>query len=220
MHEHEFPRNLCGRSVTWNDVQMIRELIREHPSALRTELSRKVCLAWNWVKPDGGLKEMSCRNLLLKLHRAGAIELPAPQNGNNNGRKFLQLTAEGEPGEPIHTPVGALHPIELERIQTKADSFLWNELMERYHYLGYTPLPGAQIRYFIRSSTGRLGAIGFSAAALESAASRHMDWLPDFRAQTKSPSDREQLSILDPALGELEKSRIPRSCSLRSPVIS
>lgn len=37
--------------------------------------------------------------------------------------------------------------------------------MERYHYLGYTPLPGAQIRYFIRSSTGLLGAIGFSAAS-------------------------------------------------------
>jgi hypothetical protein len=37
--------------------------------------------------------------------------------------------------------------------------------MERYHYLGYIPLPGAQIRYFIRSSLGLLGAIGFSAAA-------------------------------------------------------
>jgi hypothetical protein len=165
MHEYEFLRNICGRSVTWDDAQMIRELIREHPSALRTELSRKVCLAWNWVKPDGGLKDMSCRLLLLKLHRAGVIELPAPQNGNNNGRKFLQLTAEGEPGEPIHDPVGALYPIELERVRTKADSFLWNELIERYHYLGYTPLPGAQIRYFIRSPFGRLGAIGFSAAA-------------------------------------------------------
>jgi hypothetical protein len=165
MHEYEFPRNICGRSVTWDEVQMIRELIREYPSALRTELSRKVCLAWNWVKPDGGLKDMSCRLLLLKLHRAGAIELPAPQNGNNNGRKFLQLTAEGEPGEPIHDPLGALYPIELERVRTKADSFLWNELMERYHYLGYTPLPGAQIRYFIRSPSGLLGATGFSAAA-------------------------------------------------------
>lgn len=165
MLEQQFPRNICGRSVTWNDVQMIRQLIRENPVILRTEISRKVCLAWNWVKPDGGLKDMSCRVLLLKLHRVGAIELPAPRNGNNNGRKFLQLTKAGEPGEPIEAPVHAMYPIQLERIQAKSDSLLWNELMERYHYLGYTPLPGAQIRYFIRSSAGLLGAIGFSAAA-------------------------------------------------------
>jgi len=34
-------------------------------------------------------------------------------------------TVEGEPGEPIYAPVGALHLIELERIRTSANSFLW-----------------------------------------------------------------------------------------------
>lgn len=165
MREHEFPRNICGRSVTWGDVHMIRTLIADHPTALRTELSRKVCLVWNWINPGGELKEMSCRVLLLKLHRAGTIQLPEPQNGNNNGKKFLQLTIEGQPGAPIASPVGRMQPILLERVLTKKNSYLWNELMERYHYLGYTPLPGAQIRYFIRSSAGLLGAIGFSAAA-------------------------------------------------------
>lgn len=108
---------------------------------------------------------MSCRVLLLKLHRSGAIELPAPQNGNNNGKKFTRLTKAGEPREAIHAPAGDLLPISLELIDKKVDSLLWNELMERYHYLGYTPLPGAQIRYFIRSGARLLGAIGFSAAA-------------------------------------------------------
>lgn len=165
MLEQQFPRNICGRSVTWDDVQRIRQLILENPTALRTELSRKVCLAWNWFKPDGGLKDMSCRVLLLKLHRAGAIELPAPRSRNSNGRKFQRLTEAGEPLECIEASVETLHPLQLERIRTKSDSLLWNELMERYHYIGYKPLPGAQIRYFIRSSAGLLGAIGFSAAA-------------------------------------------------------
>lgn len=165
MQEHDFPRNICGRFVTWNDIKMIRTLINDHPTALRTELSRKVCLAWNWINQGGQLKDMSCRVLMLKLHRAGAIELPTPRNGNNNGRKFLQLTVQGEPQAPILSAVGAMQPIHLERVLSKRDSYLWNELMERYHYLGYTPLPGAQIRYFIRSSAGLLGAIGFSAAA-------------------------------------------------------
>jgi hypothetical protein len=165
MHEYDFPRNICGRSVTWDDIQMIRKLIHDHPSALRAELSRKVCLAWQWFKPDGGLKDMSCRVLLLKLHRIGAIQLPAPSRGNGNGKKFMRRTPEAEPQDLMVSTAGALGSLTLVRIDNQRDSLLWNEFMERYHYLGYTPLPGAQIRYFIRSSQGLLGAIGFSAAA-------------------------------------------------------
>ena len=39
------------------------------------------------------------------------------------------------------------------------------EFIERYHYLGYTPLPGAQARYLIHAEHGLLGAIGFGACA-------------------------------------------------------
>ncbi|MCF2941751.1 DUF4338 domain-containing protein [Paenibacillus alkaliterrae] len=80
-------------------------------------------------------------------------------------KKFSRLTLDGEPRDPIVSSAGALGPLTLVRIDNKRDSLLWNEFMERYHYLGYTPLPGAQIRYFIQSSHGLLGAIGFSAAA-------------------------------------------------------
>ena len=37
--------------------------------------------------------------------------------------------------------------------------------MARYHYLGYTPLPGAQLRYVIEADNHRVGALGVSAAA-------------------------------------------------------
>jgi hypothetical protein len=165
MQEHNFPRNICGRLVTLADRDMIRELIATYPKAKRNELSRRVCLAWNWLKPDGGLKEMSCRVLLLKLHRANDIELPLPQSKNTNIRKRIAHTQEGDVKAPIVLPVGQLYPVRLRKVDSKQDSLLWNELIERYHYLGYTPLPGAQIRYFIESPVGRLGAIGFSAAA-------------------------------------------------------
>lgn len=58
-----------------------------------------------------------------------------------------------------------LFPLELHRVVSKKDSYFWNELIDRYHYLGYTPLPGAQIRYLVCSPSGCLGALGFSAAA-------------------------------------------------------
>jgi len=51
----------------------------------------------------------------------------------------------------------------------KSDSALWNEYIDRYHYLGYTPLPGAQLRYFVHSGDQVLALLGFGAAAWKTA---------------------------------------------------
>jgi hypothetical protein len=42
---------------------------------------------------------------------------------------------------------------------------LWNELIERHHYLRYKPLPGAQLRYLVFSGSHLLAALGFGASA-------------------------------------------------------
>jgi hypothetical protein len=56
-------------------------------------------------------------------------------------------------------------------------SQLWKELIARYHYLGYKPLVGAQLRYLIHSTQGWLGALGFSAAAWKVAPrDRYIGW--------------------------------------------
>jgi hypothetical protein len=39
----------------------------------------------------------------------------------------------------------------------------------RYHYLGYTPLPGAQLRYFIYAGEQLVALTGFGAAAWQTA---------------------------------------------------
>jgi hypothetical protein len=73
--------------------------------------------------------------------------------------------------------VGQLSGLRLEAAQDKGASRLWNGLIERYHYLGYTPLPGAQLRYLIHCEHGVLGAIGFGAAAWKVAArDRWIGW--------------------------------------------
>ena len=48
-----------------------------------------------------------------------------------------------------------------------AASHLWNEYIDRYHYLGYQPLPGAQLRYFARTPLQHqpIALLGFGAAA-------------------------------------------------------
>jgi hypothetical protein len=57
-------------------MELIRGLIAEGLN--RSHLSRMFCEKTDWRKPDGAVKEMSCRVALLKMHRDGLITLPAP----------------------------------------------------------------------------------------------------------------------------------------------
>ena len=62
-------------------------------------------------------------------------------------------------------PRADLGEITLQRVVAASESRLWNEWIARYHYLGYCPLPGAQLRYFAHADGRLLAALGFSAAA-------------------------------------------------------
>ena len=68
-----------GRDIRASDIEFLREFIASHPALSRRALSARVCEAWNWVQPNGQLRDMLCRSLMLKLHRAGHLELPAPR---------------------------------------------------------------------------------------------------------------------------------------------
>jgi len=84
---------------------------------------------------------MSCRVALLRLYREGLIELPAPRRHYEPLRSYARRTPQGEPGTLIEAPLKALGMVRLEPV-ARAGSALWNELIARYHCLGYKPLPG------------------------------------------------------------------------------
>jgi hypothetical protein len=42
---------------------------------------------------------------------------------------------------------------------------LWNAYIERHHYLGHQPMPGAQLRYLVRADTQIVALLGFGASA-------------------------------------------------------
>ena len=68
-------------------------------------------------------------------------------------------------------------PLILRRVQNKQDSRLWNEYIQRYHYLGHKPLPGAQIRYILFSQEQPIALLGFGAAAWQTAPrDRYIGW--------------------------------------------
>ena len=175
MGERVVVENWLGRRLTSGDLEMIRGAVRSAEPPLRAEIARRVCEALQWHDVQGRPKLMSCRVGLLRLHRAGLIELPAPRNGNGNGRGLVQQPTEWPAPEPVTCAAGELSGLRLEAVSGKPASRLYNGLIDRWHYLGYSALPGAQLRYLIRWDGGLLGAIGFGAAAWKVAA--RDDWI-------------------------------------------
>jgi len=110
-----------------------------------------------------------------KIHRTTNLTQGARTNGN--GRCGKTVSPRSNPENPITEGAGQLKALHLQIIAKKAHSSLWNEYVQRYHYLGYQPLPGAQIRYFIRAQDRILGALGFGAAAWKTAPRDNwIDW--------------------------------------------
>jgi hypothetical protein len=172
----------CGREFSKSELQGIRQIIAEDPQRTRTDISRLLCRSFNWYKPDGGLKEMSCRVALLRMQKDGLIRLPPPRTKNGNGTRYSRRTAAAEPSLPIVVDSRAFAELHLDVVATRKESALWNEYIARYHYLGYNALPGAQLRYLIRFQGQELACLGFGASAWKVAPrDRFIGWTPEQR---------------------------------------
>ena len=161
----------CGREFSDEDMAIIRQLINEDPARTRNDISKRTCQTLGWLKPDGGLKDMSARVAMLRMQMDGLIILPPPRRAPPDSR--VHITPESDPQPTIEQPAGTLAPLELKLIVAKTDSRLWNEYIQRYHYLGHKPLPGAQLRYLVYAAGQVVAALGFGAAAWQTAPRDH-----------------------------------------------
>jgi len=169
-----------GRDFTPKELKQIRSLIKQNPGFNRMRLSKEVCQMFQWLKPDGNLKDMSCRVAMLRMQKDGAIVLPPPSHAKGTVKK-IEFTSATDPQSPVVCPVNELPPLYLQMI-SKSTSALWNEYIERYHYLGFTPLPGAQLRYFIIAGKQIVALMGFGAAAWQTAPrDQFIEWSHDQR---------------------------------------
>jgi len=153
----------CGREFSDYEIQFIQKIALE-PEISRCELSRRICQEFRCFKPDGRLKDTSCRVAILRMQKDGLVQLQTVKRRGNPHGPIVQTEAT-DPLSPILYPAPALRNIHLELVSNKNSSRLWNEYIDRYHYLGHKSLPGAQLRYFVRSEEGLLALFGFGAAA-------------------------------------------------------
>ena len=154
-----------GRSITQEDIEKIREIILLYPQGSRSFISQEVCRLWNWRQPNGKLKDMICRSLLLSLESNGFIELP-PRKRN----PFNPLVNRSKPvfveidETPIETSLESLRPIVIKQVRRTSSEKLANSLVERFHYLRYTQPVGEHLKYIAYSGSRPLAVLFWSSA--------------------------------------------------------
>ncbi len=156
-----------GRDFTAAEMALLRELIAGPPALNRHALSREFCRRVGWYKADGGLKDMMARVVMLAMHRDGLIELPPPQGPQSRPKPIVFGPLTEPPLLPPPPDLDAVRPLTLRTVVSGTrEGRLWNEFVARYHYLGYTTLVGAQMRYAVLARDSRpLAMLGFSTAA-------------------------------------------------------
>ncbi len=169
------PSRLCGRPFDGADVERIRSAVRAADPPLRAEIARRVCRALDWRDALGRPKLMSARVGLLRLHPPGGglIELPAP----SRGKGYACGLVRGPEPVPMVGRVGAPGGLRLEAVLEASASRLWNGLVDRYHDLGYTPLPGALLRYLNPLGRQDAGCHRLRGGSLEGGGARPLDRL-------------------------------------------
>ena len=173
-------RQLCP------DISLIQRLLAENPSWGRSRLSVHLCELWDWRGPNGQLKDMACRSLLLRLEKAGHIVLPPRQRKSPNAYRNRAPVWVPHSAEPIEAELSSLLALRITCVPPGSEQDrLFRCLLSRYHYLGYRNTVGENMKYLVHSQDGRpLACVLFGAAAWKSAArDSFIGWPPPVRAR-------------------------------------
>jgi hypothetical protein len=172
-----------GKVVTAADILFIRRLIAENPRLSRRKLSAKLCEAWQWKQANGALRDMVCRGLLLVLHRAGEIELPAIRQVSLNPfvrRERPQPLSVN--ATPVSGPLADIRPISLQQVRRTSEESLFNSLIEQHHYLGYEQPVGEHLKYLVWAQGRPIACMAWSSAPRHlGSRDRHIGWSAETR---------------------------------------
>jgi Domain of unknown function (DUF4338) len=172
-----------GRAVTAEDIVFIRQFIAVNPSLSRRKISTKLCEAWDWKQANGAWRDMVCRGLLLMLHRAGEIELPAIRQVSLN--PFLRREkpqAVSVDAAPIRGALAGIRPISLQQVRRTSEEPLFNSLIEQHHYLGYEQPVGEHLKYLVWAQGRPVACMAWSSAPRHlGSRDRHIGWSSEDR---------------------------------------
>jgi hypothetical protein len=198
------PIRLQGRTLSGDDLALVRALIAQHPDWHRTALSLHLCQLWNWRNGSGRLKDMAARTLLLKLQARGLIQLPPPQT--RTARPCALSPACSQPelmplrATPIESPLQSLRPLRLELAQDLRSRRHLAGLLAQHHYRGFNGPVGENVQYLALDRHGReVAVMVFGAAAWKVAArDQFIGWSPPQRQARLSAIANQQRFLILP----------------------
>src|SRR2546428_14072139 len=89
-----------GRTFTEEEVELMRVVAHDYAGLGVTEISRTVCELLEWKRPNGGLKNHECRQMLEWLCDEGVLSLPKLRRTKPRGPQAVRQPARSEP-EPV-----------------------------------------------------------------------------------------------------------------------
>ena len=172
-----------GVTATVEDIEFIRRLIAENPHDSRRALSKKLCRAWNWVQPNGTLRDMVCRGFMLRLEEAGCIQLPprrfSPPNPLAHRRKPSKIDVADS---PIDAALSQIQPLVIKNVRRTQHEKVFNSLIEHYHYLGYSQPVGEHLKYIVFRGENPIACLAWSSAPRHiGCRDRFIGWPADIR---------------------------------------
>jgi len=173
-----------GQLITDAEVAAIRAFIAENPDSSRHALSRRLCERWGWVQSNGALRDMVMRGLLLALHRAELITLPAVRVVP----KKNPLAVRPRPAPvsidttPIVGPLSEIQPLEFRQVRRTSEEPIFNGLIEEHHYLGYVQPVGEHLKFMVFAQGRPVACLAWSSAPRHlGLRDRFIGWSPEAR---------------------------------------
>lgn len=155
----------CGRTFAVGELELMRQIAVEFPALGVTEIARTVCELLEWKRPSGALKNQECRQLLERLAAEGLLQLPDLRKLGGRGPRRADVSKPCSEPAPVACAASECEPLELALVEGNAESRLWREQVERYHYLGCRVPFGANLRYWVRNRDRELACLLWTSPA-------------------------------------------------------
>ena len=159
------PITIRKRTIHKADLELIQATVNKHWDRGRKCISKVLCQQWNWLQPNGRLKDMACREVLLTLNRKGLITLPPRLNSANNDKRNRSIPVVEIDKSSLNGKLSDLVPVKVKLVRNTPLEPLYNSLTQQHHYLGYRQIVGNHLKYIAFIDGRPVACLGWGSAA-------------------------------------------------------
>jgi len=159
------PITIRKRTIHKADLELIQATVNKHWDRGRKCISKVLCQQWNWLQPNGHLKDMACREVLLTLNRKGLITLPPRLNSANNDKRNRSIPVVEIDKSSLNGKLSDFAPVTVKLVRNTPLEPLYNSLTQQHHYLGYRQIVGNHLKYIAFIEERPVACLGWGSAA-------------------------------------------------------